>query len=177
MNSSRLIATLGCWALCLSPAFAGETWHQWLRTRACWPQCVGCFTCDDYCKKAPPCPPAPACFTYDDYCEKRPPCPPAPACFTCDDYCKKCQPPVCRPPLLNVLRCVPEPGSCGCTPCCTGGCDQANATPVPVTLPQLAQSVSDSRGTAVVEQASDFETEEADQQYSRSPVIIEVFKR
>ena len=89
MSSSRLIVTLGCWALCLSPAFAGETWHQWLRTRACWPQCVGCFTCDDYCKKAPPCPPAPACLTCDDYCEKRPPCPPAPACFTCDDYCRK----------------------------------------------------------------------------------------
>ena len=43
-------------------------------------------------------------------------------------------------------------------------------------IPDYVESI-EVRGTAVVEQASDFETEETDQQYSRSPVIIEVFKR
>lgn len=162
-------------ALLLTTANAGEPCRKFLGCPV--PDCIGKWCCDDYRAKCLPCVKVPLCFGCDDYCRKTMPRVCTPLCFTCDDYCKKCQPPVCRPPLLNVLRCVPEPGACGCTPCRTGGCDQANATPVTVTLPQLAQSGSDSRGTAVVEQASDFETEEADQQYSRSPVIIEVFKR
>jgi hypothetical protein len=72
-------------------------------TKACWPNCVGKYTCDDYVPKCEPCPKPVKCFTCDDYCRICPPLAKPSCCFTCDDYCRK---PfrLCCPPLLHLAE-------------------------------------------------------------------------
>ena len=87
--------------LLLSPSVLALDW-----TKFATPDCVGCYCCDDYCRKPLPWA-CPVCkFCCDDYCRKPLPCA-YPLCkFCCDDYCRKCLPPVCGPPAGH-LKCGP----------------------------------------------------------------------
>ena len=76
--------------------------------RCGWLDCIGCYCCDDYCRKPLPCSCAVAACCCDDYCRKPLPksCPVAACC--CDDYCRKCLPPICGRPSSH-LKCGPPP--------------------------------------------------------------------
>ena len=85
-------------------AQAGEFWNLISGHWKCWPRCVGCTTCDDYCGKPAPCPPKVCGFTCPDYCRKCAPQVEIQCGGVCDDYCAKPLPPVICP-----KQCCPMP--------------------------------------------------------------------
>jgi hypothetical protein len=98
MIHKRVLLTLSIFLGLVTHATAGESYYQKLfGGKACWPDCVGKYTCDDYVPKCLPCAKPIGCFTGDDYCRKCLPLPRPAQCFSCDDYCRKpfqfyCQP-------------------------------------------------------------------------------------
>ena len=122
MNRHRLLGSLVIALSLCGSTMAGDYWGNLCGIKACIPDCVKKWCCDDYCPKPEPCVRPVTCFTCPDYCPKPEPCVCPVTCFCCPDYCPK--------PLPCLSCCPPTPGlTCGWPRC--GNKLQGTAGPRP----------------------------------------------